>query len=93
MGNGNAERPQSQTRDGTQVNGPSAVCENQQSRCAVWTPDGFGDSQKVAYVAQVIPVNELTNHIMLTAQLFFGGDFFSKGHEGCEARVPDDSNI
>ena len=75
MGNGNAERPQSQTRDGTQVNGPSAVCENQQSRCAVWTPDGFGDSQKVAYVAQVIPVNELTNHIMLTAQLFFWGGF------------------
>ena len=28
------------------------------------------DSQKVAYVAQVIPAKDATNHIMLTAKLF-----------------------
>ena len=52
----------------------------------------MGDLQKVAYVAHVIPVNEATNHVMLTAQLFFGV-FFGKQYKGHETRVPDDRNI
>ena len=52
----------------------------------------MGDSQKVAYVAQVIPVNEAVNHIMLTAQLLLG-EFFSKDYEGDKTRIPDDRNI
>jgi len=54
--------------------------------------DGLGYSQKVAYVAQVIPVNELTNHTMLTTQLLFG-EIFSNEYEGRETRVPDDRNV
>lgn len=52
------------------------------------------DSQKVAYVAHVIPVNEATNHVMLTAKLLLGRFLQQAVHGNHEiVRVPDDRNV